>query len=98
MAQTLDKKTRRKAWILLIAVILAMLIPMRTQYKDGGTVTYQAVLYTVTKRHSLAQEDHRMGLRTGTEVRVLFWEVYNDVEFVPNEIEATMSPGKQVGD
>ena len=98
MAQTLEKKPRRKAWILLIAVVIAMLIPMRTQYKDGGTVTYRAVLYSVTKRHALAVENHRTGVRTGTEVRVLFWEVYNDVEFVPNEIEATMSPGKQVGD
>lgn len=94
MAQKLDKKTRRKASLLLIAVIIAMLIPMRTQYKDGGTTAYRAVLYSVTKRRSLAVEEHRRGLYTGTEVRVLFWEVYNDVAFVPDDIETTLSPAK----
>mgnify|MGYP007070207109 CR=1 FL=1 len=94
MAEKMDKKTRTKAWILLIAVIIAMLIPMRTQYKDGGTTVYRAVLYSVTKRHTLAVEDHRRGLRIGTEVRVLFWEVYNDVAFIPDDIETTLSPAK----
>ena len=92
MAEKLDKKTRNKAWILLALVIIAMCIPMRTAYKDGGTVKYRAVLYSVTKRHSLAVSDHRRGYDIGTEVRVLFWEVYNDVTFVPDNIETTLSP------
>ena len=68
MGKPLDKKTRTKAWILLIAVILAFLIPMRTQYKDGGTVRYKAMLYSVTKWHELAVENHRPGAKTGITV------------------------------
>ncbi len=95
MGKPLDKKTRTKAWILLAAVIIAMLIPMQSGYKDGGTVKYQAVLYSVTKWHELTIEDHRNGYTTGTTVRVLFWEVYRDVEFVPDDIETQLSPGTQ---
>lgn len=95
MGKTLDKKTRTKAWILLAAVILAMLIPMRTQYKDGGTVRYRAILYAVTRQHSLAVSDHRQGYQIGTKVRILFWDVYSDVEFVPDNIETQLSPGTQ---
>ena len=38
MARPIDKKTRTKAWILLVLVLIAMCIPMRTQQKSG-TVT-----------------------------------------------------------
>ena len=92
MTERLDQKSRRKAWILLILVVIAMLIPMRIQYKDGGTVRYAAVAYSVVKRHELAVQEHRRGCLTGTQVRILFWEVYDDVEFVPDNIETTLSP------
>lgn len=92
MAQKLDKKTRIKAWILLAVVLIAMCIPMRQGLKDGGTIYYTAILYRVTMRHAETIEDHRSGLRTGTEVRVLFWEVYDDTVFIPDEIESVISP------
>ncbi|OJU10759.1 MAG: hypothetical protein BGN88_10475 [Clostridiales bacterium 43-6] len=42
-----------KKAIIITAVILfaLMLIPVRTQYKDGGTVKYHAILYKVVKWH-----------------------------------------------
>ncbi|MDE5992262.1 MAG: hypothetical protein K2G87_04355 [Oscillospiraceae bacterium] len=63
------------AIIVIIAVIL--LIPFPIYYKDGGTVEYRAVLYCVTKRHELALEG---GYYIGTEVKILGFEVYSDVE------------------
>ncbi len=92
MGKVLDKKTRIKAWILLISVIIAMLIPMRIQYKDGGTIDYKAMLYTVTKHHALTVEDYHTGYRTGTTVRILFWNVYENTEFVPDDINTVLSP------
>ncbi len=94
----IDEASRKKTLILLIIVLIAMLIPMKTQYKDGGTVRYQAMLYSVTKRHSLASQESAngsvMGIITGTEIRVLFWEVYNDSAFVPDPIEHVLSPAE----
>jgi hypothetical protein len=92
MGKALDKKTRKKAWILLILVLAAMLIPVRIQYKDGGTVRYRAILYRVEKAHALAVEEHRRGYHTGTRVYLLSFCVYNDVVFVPDDIHTTLSP------
>lgn len=78
-------RSKAKKIILTVSLILflLMLIPFPTYYKDGGTVTYNAVLYQVTKKHSITDRGGRRGYDIGTRVRVLFFEVYNDVEFVP---------------
>ena len=94
MTLQLDKKTRIKAWILLAAVLLGLLIPIRHVYKDGKTVSYRAMLYSVTKWDSEAVENHRTGKKTGTQVKILVWDVYDTVTFVPDDIETTLSPAK----
>ena len=71
-------------WIL---VALVLLIPIPVHYKDGGTVSYNAVLYSVTKVHSLiarngADGEFEAGYEVGTRVRVLIFPVYDDVKEV----------------
>ena len=96
MARPLDKKTRTKAWILLVLVIIAMCIPMRTQRKSG-TVNYRALVWSLTRLHEPAVEDHRMGLRTGTELRVLGHVVRSSVIFTPDDIATTLTPAGEEG-
>lgn len=83
------KKKLRIIIPLIIALILLIPIPMHA--KDGGTVTYNAVLYSVTKRHSMWNEsgtpDGTFGYLIGTEVRILWFTVYDDVQFVPQETD-----------
>lgn len=45
--------TNRKIIVaVIIAVVLAiLLVPCRIQYKDGGSVEYKAVTYSITKYH-----------------------------------------------
>lgn len=45
-------KKRTKLFIALI-VLLILLIPIPSRYKDGGSVRYRALLYDVTKYHQL---------------------------------------------
>ena len=75
------KKSKVIRIFIAIAAVL-LLVPFPVGYKDGGTVKYRAVLYCVTKQHSIAfdpleQED---GYDIGTAVEILGFEVYNDVE------------------
>ena len=74
-------KTRVKV-IIIIVICAILLVPIPVGYKDGGTVEYNAILYTVRKVHSLAP----FGYDIGTQVRILFWIVYDDVEYVPDAI------------
>ena len=71
----------------IIIILLILIIPVPTFYKDGGTVEYNAILYGITKRHSLNIDENIQGYMTGTEVRILWFEVYNDVEFVSSEMD-----------
>lgn len=74
-------KTRVKV-IIIIVICAILLVPIPVGYKDGGTVEYNAILYTVRKVHSLAP----FGYDIGTQVRILFWRVYDDVEYVPDAL------------
>ena len=73
---------KRKYKIFIIILVCALLlIPMPAWYKDGGTVKYTAITYSVTKEHSISSQSN--GYNVGTRVRVLFWTVYDDVKFEP---------------
>lgn len=74
-------KKRTKVFIIIL-ICAVLLVPIPFWYKDGGTVEYKAILYTVTKQHSLSS--HGRGYDIGTRVRILFLEVYDDVRFYPD--------------
>lgn len=65
--------------IIIIIISAVFLIPFPSWYKDGGTVEYSALLYSIRKVHSI----HSEGYNIGTQVRILFWTVYDDVRYVP---------------
>lgn len=88
----MDGKVRKKLTVFIVVLLIAMLIPMRQVYKDGGTVCYQAIAYQVTKWHALQEKDYRQGIYAGTEISVFGFTVYDDAEFVPDDIEHTLSP------
>ena len=69
----------------VIVLFLIMLISIKTELKDGGTIKYSAILYGITKCHSMFTKDGVDGYNIGTEVRILFFNVYDDVKFVPDE-------------
>lgn len=73
-----------KKWIKIVLIVLICAIlffPVPTWYKDGGTVKYTSITYSVTKQHSISSQVR--GYDVGTRIRVLFGMVYDDVRFVP---------------
>ena len=76
----MKKKLKKHIIIGTVLVILAVsLIPIPRYLKDGGTVEYNALLYCVHQVHSLNLDG---GYNVGTRVRVLFWEVFDNVHAV----------------
>ena len=49
----LEVKMKKKYKILLIILFIICLIPIPTFYKDGGTVTYSAILYKIINWNQL---------------------------------------------
>lgn len=74
---------KRTKVILIVLLCLILLVPIPVGYKDGGTVEYNAVLYTVRKVHRIPDRKPT-GYDVGTQVRILFWTVYDDVRYDPD--------------
>ena len=62
---------KKKVIILICVILVIMLIPVRLQLKDGGTVEYKSILYKVSKVHRLIDN----GFDIGTEIRILGFKV-----------------------
>lgn len=80
--------TKKKIGIIaVLAVLIIMLIPVKSQYDDNGTVKYNAILYGITKHHEIYSErsspNGKAGGNIGTTVRILWFDVYDNVEFRP---------------
>ena len=67
----------RKYWALILALILLIPIPLRL--KDGGTVKYQAVLYSISDVHRL-DPDSEDGYQDGLVIEILGMKVYSNLE------------------
>ena len=75
------KVPKMKKWFagICIALALVLLFPIPLRLKDGGSVEYKAVLYSVTDVRRLAPEAEN-GYLEGTIVEILGAEVFNNVE------------------
>lgn len=71
---------------MVIVVLLILLFPIRNQLKDGGTIEYRALLYKISKVHSLIsiEEMEREGkikeYDDGIIIEILGFEIYNNVK------------------
>ena len=64
-----------KKIIILIGVLLFLIafFPIRIVYKEGGTVLYKELAYSVTKHHERIED---IGYQTGTTIKVLNHTLY----------------------
>ena len=99
-----------KRIVITLLICAVLLTPFPMFMKDGGTVRYQAILYSVPKRHEIAYpkidgvefyynaEGFSNGFLVGTEVYVLFIPVYYTTHFeIENEYPYTPDVRDLVG-
>ena len=70
---------KKKNTILIVAIVIfvLMLIPLPTKLKDGGSIEYNAVLYSVTKYHSINPESTK-GYDDGWKIKFLGLTIYDN--------------------
>ena len=66
-----------KKKIIIIILIVLTLIPVKIDIKDGGSVSYEALLYGVT-----IYNESILGPLRGTEVRILWFYVYDGSYYI----------------
>ena len=72
----------KKILIITISILLAaaLLIPVPMHMQDGGTVVYQAILYSVSDVHRLnLDEETDAPYQEGIIIEILGIEVYHNV-------------------
>ena len=69
---------KKKIIIIVCVVLVVMLIPIKTHLKDGGTIQYKSILYKINKVHRLIEN----GFDIGTEIEILGFKVFDNVESV----------------
>lgn len=62
-----------------VLIVIILLFPIPLRLKDGGTIKYQAILYSVSDTHSLVL-DSNDAYQEGIIVEILGFEVYNNVK------------------
>ncbi len=79
----------KKKKILIIAIIVLLVIllfPIPMKLKDGGSIEFKALLYSVTKYHKLALENSDKEYIDGLGIKILGKEVYNSIDKKVEEI------------
>lgn len=73
----------KKKNILIIAIIVLLVIllfPIPMKLKDGGSIEFKALLYSVTKYHKLAPENSEKEYIDGIGIKILGKEIYNNID------------------
>lgn len=83
---------KKKVIIIICVILVIMLIPVRLQLKDGGTIEYKSILYKVSKVHRTIDN----GFDIGTEIRILGFKVFDNVESVYEKKELKKTKGVEV--
>lgn len=104
----MKKKTKTIVLICAAVLFVLLLVPVKAALKDGGSVSYHAVLYNVTKVHEFHEPE---GYRDGLKIEILGQTVYSNEEPIgiadgvyygmsPKSIEALYgtSPEKSTAD
>ena len=86
-----EKGTMRiRKWlciIISIVLLLILLVPIPSFADDGGTVRYDAMIYTVTIFHSMREEDGYDGFLVGTRIRIFNRVVFDNTRFERCEVQ-----------
>ena len=73
--------------IVIIIVLIILLFPIPNKLKDGGTIEYKALLYTITDYHKIAPEENEKEYIEGVKFEILGFEIFNSLEEKEEKID-----------
>lgn len=84
--------------LVIIIGVLVLLIPIPFRLKDGGSIEFRALLYTITKYHRLSANPNEMYIN-GIGIKILGVEIFNNIKDKENNtsgIDEISTQGKVV--
>ena len=75
-------KSKKIAKIVIIIILLILLIPIPFKLKDGGTVEWKSLTYSISKVNSIYSiDDIRMGYKKGVIIKIFNITVFNNSKY-----------------
>jgi len=75
---------KKSILIVIVVIALILLVPIPMRFKDGGSIKFQALLYSITKYHRL-DEFTENGYVDGIRIEILGVEIFNSTEYSETE-------------
>ena len=69
----------KKVTIIIVVILIILLTPIRHQLKDGGSIEYKSILYTVTDVKRISLEFDKP-FEEGLIIEILGQEVYSNIK------------------
>ena len=71
----MKKKILIAVIVIILLVLLVLLVPIPMRLKDGGTIEYKALIYTISKVHRL-NHNSKSGYDNGLIIKIFGKEMY----------------------
>ena len=75
---------KKKVIVMMTLLLIVLLFPVPLRMKDGGTVKYQAIIYSISDVHQLTEPT---GYKEGLIIEILGIEIYNNVDTKADMVE-----------
>ena len=82
--KSIDYMKKKLFIVMMILLVIVLLFPIPLRMKDGGTVRYQAIIYSISDVHQLTEPN---GYKDGLIIEILGIEIYNNVDIKPDMVE-----------
>lgn len=87
-------KNKKVIILVVVIMVLILLFSIPMILKDGGSIEYRAMLYTVTKYHRLAPMETESGYIDGIGIEILGKEIFNNTDKRAESSEETIERTK----
>ena len=78
---------KKAVLVLIILLVCVLLIPIKVQYKDGGTTSFHSLSYEIIQYHKLVDGKAPNQYEVGSGVKVFGFEIYKNTSLVVEEKE-----------
>ena len=84
---------------IIVVVMLILFVPIPNHLKDGGTVEWKSLTYSISKVHSLYSVDgYPMGYKDGMIIKIFNMTVYNNTKNNLDEEFVIVDTSKDIKD
>ena len=86
-----------KKIFLIVIILLILLIPIPNKLKDGGSIEWHSLTYSITKVHKMSSfQNYKVGYETGIVVKIFNKTIYDNTKYEYTEKYIIVDSSKDI--